>query len=69
MAYTGDTGPGAALADLARDAGLLLAEATLAAPGTSDWGQPWSPLTRSSKVRSEAGDPRVGMPRPGRSLA
>ena len=32
MAYTGDTGPDAALADLARDAGLLLAEATLAAP-------------------------------------
>ena len=38
LAYTGDTGPDAALADLARDAGLFLAEATLAAPDTGDWG-------------------------------
>jgi ribonuclease BN (tRNA processing enzyme) len=38
MAYTGDTGPAGALAELARDADLLLAEATLADPDTGDWG-------------------------------
>jgi ribonuclease BN (tRNA processing enzyme) len=38
IAYTGDTGPGGALLELARDADLLLAEATLAVPDTSGWG-------------------------------
>ena len=38
MAYTGDTGPADTLLELARDADLLLAEATLAGPDTSGWG-------------------------------
>ena len=38
MAYTGDTGPDDTLLELARDADLLLAEATLADPDTSGWG-------------------------------
>lgn len=38
MAYTGDTGPADELLELARDADLLLAEATLASTDTSDWG-------------------------------
>ena len=38
MAYTGDTGPTDSLLELARDADLLLAEATLAIPDASDWG-------------------------------
>jgi len=38
IAYTGDTGPGAALVELARDADLLLAEATLAVPDAGGWG-------------------------------
>jgi ribonuclease BN (tRNA processing enzyme) len=38
MAYTGDTGPTGSLLELARDADLLLAEATLAEPDASGWG-------------------------------
>jgi ribonuclease BN (tRNA processing enzyme) len=38
LAYTGDTGPAGELVELARDADLLLAEATLAGPDTSGWG-------------------------------
>ena len=38
MAYTGDTGMADSVLDLARDADLLLAEATLAGPDTSGWG-------------------------------
>jgi ribonuclease BN (tRNA processing enzyme) len=38
MAYTGDTGLAGELLELARDAGLLLAEATLASTDTSGWG-------------------------------
>lgn len=38
MAYTGDTGPADELHELARDADLLLAEATLASTDTGDWG-------------------------------
>jgi ribonuclease BN (tRNA processing enzyme) len=38
MAYTGDTGPAGELVQLARDADLLLAEATLADTDTSGWG-------------------------------
>lgn len=43
MAHTGDTGPVGALAELARDAGLLLAEATLADPDAGDWATGASP--------------------------
>ena len=38
IAYTGDTGPGGELLELAHDADLLLAEATLAVPDASGWG-------------------------------
>ena len=38
IAYTGDTGPDGALLELARDADLLLAEATLAVADAGDWG-------------------------------
>lgn len=38
LAYTGDTGPGGALLDLARDADVLLAECTLADPDTGPHG-------------------------------
>jgi ribonuclease BN (tRNA processing enzyme) len=38
IAYTGDTGPGGELLELAHDADLLLAEATLAVPDAGGWG-------------------------------
>jgi ribonuclease BN (tRNA processing enzyme) len=53
MAYTGDTGPAGALLELARDAGLLLAEATLAGPDTSGWGHLCA--TDAARVAATAG--------------
>jgi ribonuclease BN (tRNA processing enzyme) len=53
MAYTGDTGPAGALLELARDADLLLAEATLAGPDTSDWGHLCA--TDAAQVAADAG--------------
>jgi hypothetical protein len=53
MAYTGDTGPADALAELAHDADLLLAEATLADAETSDWGHLCA--TDAARVAAAAG--------------
>lgn len=53
MAYTGDTGPADELLELARDADLLLAEATLASTDTSDWGHLCA--TDAAQVAATAG--------------
>jgi ribonuclease BN (tRNA processing enzyme) len=53
MAYTGDTGPADELHELARDADLLLAEATLASTDTSDWGHLCA--TDAARVAAAAG--------------
>jgi ribonuclease BN (tRNA processing enzyme) len=53
IAYTGDTGPDGALVELARGAGLLLAEATLAGPDASDWGHLCA--TDAAQVAASAG--------------
>jgi len=53
MAYTGDTGLTEALLELARDADLLLAEATLAGTDTSDWGHLCA--TDAARVAAAAG--------------
>jgi ribonuclease BN (tRNA processing enzyme) len=53
LAYTGDTGPTPALADLARGAGLLLAECTLATPEEGDHGHLCA--TDAARVAADAG--------------